>query len=81
MMLKRFGLMPAPCLALLLPVVGHAERHNDERGGREHQHFDVRHGHNHYYPDRGMVVPMVPRAAVVVRFGDGRFWFHEGVWF
>lgn len=48
---------------------------------RGHEHFDVRHGHNHSYLDRGVFVPAVPHDARLVAFGRDRYWFHDGVWY
>ncbi|MGE5336554.1 MAG: DUF6515 family protein [Gemmatimonadota bacterium] len=57
------------------------ERHRDERFGNPHWVYDSRHHLNHYYPVRGEVVAAVPAGAISIRFGDGRFFFHGGVWF
>jgi hypothetical protein len=43
--------------------------------------FDNRYHHDHYYPAPGYVAPQVPRGAVVVGAGPGRYWFHGGVWY
>lgn len=43
--------------------------------------FDNRYHHDHYYPAPGYVAPYVPRGAVVVGAGPGRYWFHGGVWY
>jgi hypothetical protein len=79
MMLTRYGLVAALCLALSIPAVGQAERRDERDHG--HDHYDVRHGHNHYYPERGREVRVMPREARVVAWGGERYWFHEGVWY
>jgi len=79
MNLTRYGLIAALSIALLAPTLSQADRHDD----RDHrnEHYDVRHGHNHYYPARGFEVRAVPREARVVVWGGERLWFHEGVWY
>lgn len=64
---------------LLLGGVAVAE-HRPE-GERAARHVDARYGHNHAYPAPGLRVRAVPREAVVVHFGPGRYWFHGGVWY
>jgi hypothetical protein len=79
MNLTRYGLIATLSLALLAPTLSQADRHDD----RDHrnEHYDVRHGHNHYYPARGFEVRAVPHEARVVVWGGERLWFHEGVWY
>lgn len=43
--------------------------------------LDQRHSHNHYYPPRGHVAPVLPSGSLSVRHGSGHFFFHGGVWF
>jgi hypothetical protein len=43
--------------------------------------FDNRYHHDHYYPAPGYVAPYVPRGAILVGAGPGRYWFHGGVWY
>lgn len=66
----------------VVPV--HAERGN----GYEHDRFysphwelDGRHGHNHYYPARGYVVPRLPPGYLDLTFGGGHFFFRSGAWY
>jgi hypothetical protein len=65
--------------ALLLTGVALADR--GPEGGHGREHVDNRHGHNHSYPDRGVIVRSVPREARIVSFGRDRYWFHGGVWY
>lgn len=43
--------------------------------------FDHRFGHDHYYPARGSVVPVLPAGSRGIAFGRDRWFFHGGVWF
>ena len=79
MNLTRYGLIAALCVGLLAPVASQAD-HREERD-HAHDRYDVRHGHNHYYPERGFRVHVMPREARVVVWGGERYWFHEGVWY
>lgn len=44
-------------------------------------HRDLRHGHDHSYPDRGAVVRDVPRGAIAVNYAGVAYRFHDGVWY
>jgi hypothetical protein len=46
-----------------------------------HWELDGRHGHDHYYPARGYLVPRLPPGYVDLTFGGGHFFFRSGVWF
>lgn len=52
------------------------------QAGRPPQPFayDARYRHNHYYPARGYVMPVLPVGAISIVFGGDRFFFHGGVW-
>ncbi len=57
-------------------------RHGGPRaGGPRAERLDARHGHNHYYPDRGGFVHGVPGRPVVVERGGGRYFYSGGVWY
>jgi hypothetical protein len=71
------GLVVALCLATLTPVSGFAEPERDHR----QEHFDVRHGHNQYYPNRGVEIRGVPRDARFFDYRGARYWFSGGVWY
>jgi hypothetical protein len=62
----------------------HAERgHGYERDRyfSPHWELDIRHGHDHYYPARGYIVPRLPPEYVDLTFGGGHFFFRSGVWY
>lgn len=43
--------------------------------------LDQRYRHDHYYPPRGHVVPVLPGGSIGITFGPGSYFFHGGVWF
>jgi len=45
------------------------------------EHFDVAHGHNHYYPVRETHFERVPLGARYFEHHGERYWWHEGVWY
>jgi hypothetical protein len=46
-----------------------------------HKHHDTRHGHDHFYPDRGAIVRDLPAGATVVNYAGLTLRFKDGVWF
>ncbi|MBI3355618.1 MAG: hypothetical protein HY038_02375 [Nitrospirae bacterium] len=46
-----------------------------------HWELDIRHGHDHYYPARGYLVPRLPPGYLDLTFGGGHFFFRSGVWY
>jgi len=71
------------CGAALLALALNATpvRADERHGGARAEHADARHGHNHYYPDRGGFVHAVPGRPFVVSRGGGRFFYSGGVWY
>lgn len=79
-------------LALLGTAMG-APQGPDRRAGPEarrpaapqfrtpHIRFDAQYQHNHYYPERGYLVPSLPTGSISIAFRDGRYFFHGGVWY
>ncbi len=45
------------------------------------RHVDTRYGHNHAYANFGVRVRAVPRGAMSLSYGSGRYWFNGGVWY
>jgi hypothetical protein len=43
--------------------------------------LDKRHGHNHYYPPRGHVVPVLPPAHRVIHHHHVAYHYHGGIWY
>lgn len=72
------------CTALAFGVasaVAAPEHRPVPRGPAPPAHFDGRHHHDIYYPARGYVTPVLPAGAIGIGFGNGRFFFHGGVWY
>lgn len=46
-----------------------------------HWELDGRHGHDHYYPARGYIVPRLPPGYLDLTFGGGHFFFRSGAWY
>lgn len=75
-----------PLRALCAALAAAAPAHADVRANiglvfdnrYHHDHHDHR---DHYYPASGDVAPYLPRGAIVVGTGPGRYWFHTGVWY
>jgi uncharacterized protein DUF6515 len=52
-----------------------------ERFHTDHWVFDHRFNHNHYYPQFGYSVPVLPAGHVALTFRGNPFFFHSGVWY
>jgi hypothetical protein len=75
---RIFLALAASCaLAIAVPAAAQHEGHGGGRG----QYLDARHGHNQYYPNRGLAVREVPRGAVALEHRGGRYWYGGGVWY
>ena len=57
------------------------ERHEHERFHTPHWVFDTRFHHNHYYPEVGYSLTLLPTGNVAITFRGGRYFFHSGVWY
>ena len=54
----------------------------DGPGGPQHREFrDGRYHHDHFYPVRGEVFPVLPHDYRIVAHGDSRYYFHDGIWY
>src|SRR3989475_10831375 len=90
MFLSRPGRMAA---AFLVVVVCVSSAYSQERRGGErreiqrerfhtdHWVFDHRFNHNHYYPQFGYSIPVLPRGHIALTFRGNPFFFHSGVWY
>lgn len=67
------------CGVILAAPTAQADEHG--RHGGAHEHFDERHGHNHYYPVRGEFARGLPGRPVIVERGGGRFFYSGGIWY
>jgi len=67
-------------------LVGAAQaqpRHDQPRHEHyEHyEHMDGRYAHNHYYPSRGYVAPVLPRGYITVNHFHDHYYYAGGVWY
>ncbi len=84
--MRIFGLLMATVLiAGLIPTTGRAESEPGTRPDEPiepyHKHHDTRHGHDHYYPDRGAIVRDLPRGTIGLNYAGLSYRYHDGVWF
>ena len=45
-----------------------------------HKHRDIRHGHDHYYPDRGAIVRDLPVGTIGTSYAGVSYRYHDGIW-
>jgi hypothetical protein len=45
-----------------------------------HKHHDIRHGHDHYYPDRGAIVRDLPVGTIGTSYAGVSYRYHDGIW-
>jgi hypothetical protein len=45
-----------------------------------HKHHDSRHGHDHYYPDRGSIVRDLPVGTIGTSYAGVSYRYHDGIW-
>jgi hypothetical protein len=58
-----------------------AEQHrSDEQSEPYHKHHDTRHGHNHFYPDRGAIVRDLPKGTIGISHAGVSYRYHDGIW-
>jgi len=80
-------LLTVTALAALLAAGAASAQSRDprvhDRGPAPSGHLvlDARYHHDHYYPARGFVAPIVPRGSVSIAFGGGSYWYGGGVWY
>ena len=70
--------------ALLMATSAMADRHRTGPGpvrGQGHMVLDGRYHHDHYYPSRGFIAPVLPRGSLSIGFGGSSYWFNGGVWY
>src|SRR6202048_148294 len=58
------------------------QRRSEEQPEPEpyHKHHDTRHGHDHFYPDRGAIVRDLPRGTIGVNYAEVSYRYHDGIW-
>ena len=76
----------AALVACLLPITASAQRHaatvaaSEEQTEPYHKHRDTRHGHDHYYPDRGAIVRDLPVGTIGTSYAGVSYRYHDGIW-
>lgn len=45
-----------------------------------HKHHDTRHGHDHFYPDRGAIVRDLPKGTVGLSYAGVSYRYHDAIW-
>src|ERR1700730_2601970 len=83
--MRLSGLLFATYLvACLNQTYSHAQsgeqRRSEEQPESYHKHHDTRHGHDHFYPDRGAIVRDLPRGTIGVNYADVSYRYHDGIW-
>jgi hypothetical protein len=76
-------LCAATSIGLFSPSYGYAQAEPsraEEQPVPYHTHHDKRFGHDHSYPDRGVILREVSKDAIVVSYAGLSFRFQDGVW-
>jgi hypothetical protein len=75
------GTRLAAALVSAVLIAGSAPADPRPAAPQTHEHVDARHGHNHRYADRGVVVRALPNDATAVGSGRDRYWYSGGNWY
>jgi hypothetical protein len=72
-------------VACLNPASSYAQSGEQHRSAEEqtepyHKHHDTRHGHDHFYPDRGAIVRDLPRGTIGTSYAGVSYRYHDGIW-
>jgi hypothetical protein len=83
--MRLSGFFFATVLAVgLNPTCSYAQsgeqRRSEEQPEPYRKHHDTRHGHDHFYPDRGAIVRDLPRGTIGVNYADVSYRYHDGIW-
>ncbi len=84
--MRFFGVLAAAALATALNPTSSLGQSGQPLGPEEqiepyHKHHDTRHGHDHYYPDRGAIVRDLPRGTIGLSYAGVSYRYHDGVWY
>jgi hypothetical protein len=52
----------------------------EEQSEPYHKHRDIRHGHDHFYPDRGAIVRDLPAGTIGTSYAGVSYRYHDGIW-
>jgi hypothetical protein len=71
-------------VACLNPTSSYAqggEQHRTEDQSEPYRkHHDTRHGHDHFYPDRGAIVRDIPKGTIGLSYAGVSYRYHDGIW-
>ena len=77
-------LFAAVLVTCLNPTYSSAQGGGQHRSGEQpesyHKHHDTRHGHDHFYPDRGAIVRDLPRGTIGINYADVSYRYYDGIW-
>jgi hypothetical protein len=59
---------------------GSDQHRPEEQSEPYHKHHDTRHGHDHFYPDRGAIVRDLPRGTIGTSYAGVSYRYHDGIW-
>jgi hypothetical protein len=59
---------------------GGEQHRSEEQAEPYHKHHDTRHGHDHFYPDRGAIVRDIPKGTIGLSYAGVSYRYHDGVW-
>lgn len=71
-------------VACLNPTYSYGQSGEQHRSEEQlepyHKHQDIRHGHDHFYPDRGAIVRDLPRGTIGINYAGVSYRYHDGIW-
>ena len=78
-------------VACFIPINSYAQQGSEQRRSADraapeeqtepyHKHHDTRHGHDHFYPDRGAIVRDLPRGTIGTSYAGVSYRYHDGIW-
>ena len=59
---------------------GGEQPRSPEQSEPYHKHHDTRHGHDHFYPDRGAIVRDLPKGTIGISYAGVSYRYHDGIW-
>ena len=81
-MRRIYGLACCALAACVLVGAAQAQPRRDHYEHHEHyEHMDGRYAHNHYYPSRGYVAPVLPRGYITVDHFHDHYYYSGGIWY
>jgi hypothetical protein len=70
------------CLDPITSFAQGGEQHRADEPAAEpyHKQHDTRHGHDHFYPDRGAIVRDLPKGAIGTSYAGVSYRYHDAIW-